>query len=205
MDQPGVEVRPIVQVTGDAEFNETFFSDARTSEDMVVGGVGNGWKVAMATLGFERGASTLGQQISFRQELEELIEVARASGAAADPVIRQELAHAWSTLEILRFNNLRMLSVVDQGGVPGPEMSIGKLYWASWHRWFGELTMQVRGAHAMAIDPADDQSVSNGLAGLDRFQRTFLYSRAHTIYGGSNQVQRNVIGERVLGLPREPR
>jgi len=200
MDQEGVDIRPIVQLTGGTEFNETFFTDARTAASNVVGDVGDGWRVAMGTLGFERGASTLGQQLSFRQELEELVELAQRNGTANDPAIRQELARAWETLEVLRFNNLRMLSVVDQGAVPGPEMSIGKLYWASWHRWFGELVTRVRGMDAIA-----GAAVAGERYPLDRQQRTFLYSRAHTIYGGSNQVQRNVIGERVLGLPREPR
>ncbi len=197
MDQPGIEVRPIVQITGGDEFNEVFFDDARTAADNVVGGEGNGWKVAMGTLGFERGASTLGQQMSFRQEFDELIDYARAHDLTADPVLRQELSEAYATLEVLRFNQLRMLSNVGADGVPGPEMSIGKLYWASWHRAFGELQMRVRGASALASTDDGDR--------LDSMQRTFLYSRAHTIYGGSNQVQRNVIGERVLGLPREPR
>ncbi|MDH4169868.1 MAG: acyl-CoA dehydrogenase family protein [Acidimicrobiia bacterium] len=201
MDQPGIEVRPIVQITGGTEFNEVFFDEARTPIDNIVGTEGDGWKVAMGTLGFERGASTLGQQMTFRQEFDQLLEYAQQSGAADDPVLRQELAQAYSTLEILRYNQLRMLSIEASGGVPGPEMSIGKLYWASWHRAFGELMMRVRGATALV---AGDPATGEGYV-LDSAQRTFLYSRAHTIYGGSNQVQRNILGERVLGLPREPR
>ncbi len=201
MDQPGIEVRPIVQITGGAEFNEVFLDEARTPIDNIVGTEGDGWKVAMGTLGFERGASTLGQQMTFRQEFDQLLEYAQQSGAADDPVLRQELAQAYSTLEILRYNQLRMLSIEASGGVPGPEMSIGKLYWASWHRAFGELMMRVRGATALV---AGDPATGDGYV-LDSAQRTFLYSRAHTIYGGSNQVQRNILGERVLGLPREPR
>ncbi|MCU0273140.1 MAG: acyl-CoA dehydrogenase family protein, partial [Acidimicrobiales bacterium] len=149
MDQPGIEIRPIVQITGGTEFNEVFFTDARTSVENVVGGVGRGWEVAMGTLGFERGASTLGQQLSFRRELDDLLALAKANGTADDPVVRQKLAHAYSTLEIMRYNNLRMLTVVDSGGVPGPEMSIGKLYWANWHRDLGELMMLVRGTSAL--------------------------------------------------------
>ncbi len=204
MRQPGVEIRPIVQLTGGVEFNEVFFDGARTDADLVVGGPGRGWEVAMATLGFERGASTLGQQISFRQELDALIDEARASGTATDPVIRQALAQAYLTLEILRYNNLRMFAAVDGGGVPGPEMSIGKLYWASWYRRLGELMMTVRGPAAM-VGPDRGAPGAGGRYPIDRAQRSFLYGRAHTIYGGSNQVQRNVIGERVLGLPRETR
>jgi alkylation response protein AidB-like acyl-CoA dehydrogenase len=207
MDQQGVEVRPIVQVTGGSEFNEVFFDDAVTEAAMVVGGAGNGWTVAMGTLGFERGASTLGQQTGYRRELDSLLELARANGSIRDPSLRQDLMRSYSELEILRYNQLRMLTALVADGVPGPEMSIGKLYWASWHRRLGELGMQVRGTSAMvgvdATPPLEDP-LDIGYH-LDPLQRTFLYSRAHTIYGGSNEVQRNVIGERVLGLPREPR
>jgi len=207
MDQPGVEIRPIVQITGGTEFNEVFFDDAETDAGMVVGDVGEGWAVAMGTLGFERGASTLGQQTGYRQELDALLDLARANGTIDDPVLRQDLVRAWSELEILRYNQLRMLTVLVADGVPGPEMSIGKLYWASWHRRLGELGMRVRGASGMVgIDPTPPLEDPLGVEyRLDGLQRTFLYSRAHTIYGGSNQVQRNVLGERVLGLPREPR
>jgi len=211
MDQTGVEIRPIVQLTGGSEFNETFFNEARTAEDWVVGDVGDGWRVAMGTLGFERGASTLGQQLSFRQEFDELLAAAKANGAAVEPVLRQRLVDAWAMLEIMRFNNLRMLSTIakgasESGGVPGPEMSIGKLYWSNWHRALGELMVDVQGAAAMVVDDVtrDGHGPADAYP-LGRTQRTFLYSRAHTIYAGSNEVQRNVIGERVLGLPREPR
>ncbi len=207
MDQQGVEVRQIVQVTGGSEFNEVFFDDAVTDAGMVVGGAGNGWAVAMGTLGFERGASTLGQQTGYRRELDSLLELARANGSIDDPSLRQDLMRSYSELEILRYNQLRMLTALVADAVPGPEMSIGKLYWASWHRRLGELGMRVRGTSAMvgidATAPLEDP-LGVGYR-LDPLQRTFLYSRAHTIYGGSNQVQRNVIGERVLGLPREPR
>ena len=200
MDQPGIEIRPIVQITGGIEFNEVFFDDAVTDADLVVGQPGRGWEVAMGTLAFERGASTLGQQTYFRQELDALLAQAQANGTADDLVVRQELAQAYATLEIMRYNNLRMLTVVDAGGVPGPEMSIGKLLWSNWHRSLGELMVAVRGAGAMAVSADEGEAYS-----LDSWQRTFLYSRAHTIYAGSNEIQRNIIGERVLGLPREPR
>ena len=207
MDQQGVEVRQIVQVTGGSEFNEVFFDDAVTDAGMVVGGAGNGWAVAMGTLGFERGASTLGQQTGYRRELDSLLELARANGSIDDPSLRQDLMRSYSELEILRYNQLRMLTALVADAVPGPEMSIGKLYWASWHRRLGELGMRVRGTSAMVgIDATAPLGDPLGIGyRLDPLQRTFLYSRAHTIYGGSNQVQRNVIGERVLDLPREPR
>ena len=195
-----------MQLTGGSEFNEVFFNEATTDADLVVGEPGNGWAVAMGTLAFERGASTLGQQTGFRQELEDLVHLARRTGTLDDPVLRQDLSRAYAELEIMRFNQLRMLSALGNGRVPGPEMSIGKLYWATWHRRLGELGLRVRGASGMvgetATPPVEDP-LSHGYR-LDALQRTFLYSRAHTIYAGSNQVQRNIIGERVLGLPREP-
>ena len=211
MDQPGIEIRPIVQITGGSEFNEVFFDEAETDADLVVGGEGRGWQVAMATLGFERGASTLGQQAGFRQELEALFALATETGVIDDPVLRQDLMRARSELEIMRWNNLRMLSVLGTGGAPGPEMSIGKLFWATWHRRLGEIGMRIRGTGGMVGGAAGDAATVSpddplGLGyELDGLQRTFLYSRAHTIYAGTNQVQRNVIGERVLDLPREQR
>lgn len=205
MDQPGIEVRPIVQINGADDFNHVFFTDAVTDEDLVVGGAGNGWKVAMGTLAFERGASTLGQQIGFRAELDDLMAEARSNGRWDDPAVRDELMRSYVELEIMGCNHLRTLTALAHDGLPGPEQSIGKLWWASWHRRLGELAMLVRGPAGMVAD--DGAHAAGGGIGyrLDRWQRTFLFSRAHTIYGGSNQIQRNVIAERVLGLPRGPR
>jgi acyl-CoA dehydrogenase len=205
MRQPGIEVRPILQVTGGDEFNEVFFDGARTDADLVVGPVGGGWKVAMGTLGFERGASTLGQQLQFALEFDELTALARANGALADPVLRDAITRSWVELRIMRYSNLRMLTAMDSGA-PGPEASVGKLFWSNWHRSFGELAARVRGTSILVRDP-DEPPSSAGPGGYDpdAWQRTFLYSRAHTIYAGSNEIQRNVLGEQVLGLPREPR
>ncbi|MGW0816413.1 acyl-CoA dehydrogenase family protein [Streptomyces viridiviolaceus] len=196
LDQPGVEVRPITQLTGTSEFNEVFFDGARTQASDIVGAPGEGWKVAMATLGFERGVSTLGQQVGFRRELESVIELAKHNGAAQDPLIRDRIAQAWIGLEIIRGNALRMLDGV-AAGAPGPEASIGKIFWATWHRELGELAMDVCGAGGMlaAGEPYD----------LTDWQRLFLFSRSDTIYAGSNEIQRTVIAERVLGLPKEVR
>ncbi|GHA89205.1 acyl-CoA dehydrogenase family protein [Streptomyces termitum] len=193
---PGVEIRPIVQLTGTSEFNEVFFDGARTDAAHVVGAPGDGWKVAMATLGFERGVSTLGQQVGFRRELEAVIALARRNGAAADPHLRDRLARAWTGLETIRSNALRTLSGA-AAGAPGPEASIGKIFWATWHRELGALAMDVCGAGGMlaAGEPYD----------LTDWQRLYLFSRSDTIYAGSNEIQRNIIAERVLGLPKEPR
>jgi alkylation response protein AidB-like acyl-CoA dehydrogenase len=208
MRQEGIEVRPIVQLTGDSEFNEVFFDGARTAAAHVVGGAGEGWKVAMGTLGFERGASTLGQQLRFRTELDAVVATAHRNGMAADPVVRQRLAQAHIGLEIMRLNALRTLGGSESGAL-GREALIGKLYWATFHRGLGELAMDVLGAEALVCGDAA-AALSPESAGLPTFaptpeQRRFLFSRADTIYAGSNQIQRTIIGERALGLPKEPR
>jgi alkylation response protein AidB-like acyl-CoA dehydrogenase len=196
MDQPGVEIRPITQLTRTSEFNEVFFDGARTARDNVVGQVGEGWRVALATLAFERGVALLGHQLGFRRELDDVVALAQANGRSADPVIRQRLAQAHVELTIMRFNTLRSLSGVD-GPVAPPEASIAKLYWGSWHRRLGELALSVMGPSATILE--------RGAYELNAMQRSFLFSRSETIYGGSNQIQRNIIGERVLGLPSEPK
>jgi alkylation response protein AidB-like acyl-CoA dehydrogenase len=192
LDQDGVEVRPIQQLTGDSEFNEVFFTGARTDADLVVGEPGDGWKVAMALLGFERGVSTLGQQVGFARELDTVVARARDNGSYDDPVVRDRLARAKVELEVMRLNALRGLGSSADPGAP----SIAKLVWANWHRDLGELAMAVAGADGLTIE--DDGSI-------DEHQRLFLFSRADTIYGGSDEIQRNILAERVLGLPREPK
>ncbi|MEU3713591.1 acyl-CoA dehydrogenase family protein [Streptomyces catenulae] len=196
LDQDGVEIRPITQLTGTAEFNEVLFDGARTDAGNLVGEEGGGWAVAMATLGFERGVSTLGQQVGFRREWEALAALAVRNGAARDPLIRDRLTRSWISLETVRGNALRMLEGA-AAGAPGPEASIGKIYWATFHRDLGELAMEIRGA--------DGTLAAGAPYDLDEWQRLFLFSRADTLYGGSNEIQRNIIAERVLGLPREPR
>ena len=197
MKQPGVEVRPIKQITGDAEFNEVFFDGARTRADLVVGEVGEGWKVAMTTLTFERGVSTLAQQAAFRNELDEIIAIARANGKAKDPLIRQRLAEAEMGLRIQRYNALRALTNA-QSGTFSREGSITKIFWATWHRNLGKLAMDVMGPEAELI--AQEPGYK-----LHRLQNLFLFSLSDTIYAGTNQIQRNIIAERVLQMPREPR
>jgi alkylation response protein AidB-like acyl-CoA dehydrogenase len=196
MRQAGIEVRPIVQITGDSEFSEVFFDGARTAAEHVVGRPGDGWKVAMGTLAFERGASTLGQQLQFQNELDAIVAAAKENGTAADPLIRQRIAQAWMGLQIQRWNALRMLSRAERPEL-APEAMITKLFWATWHRRLGKLAMDVLGPEA---------EVAEGPPyALSRLQRLFLFTRADTIYAGSNQIQRNLIAERALGLPREPR
>jgi acyl-CoA dehydrogenase len=194
MKQPGVEVRPIRQLTGTSEFNEVFFDDARTDESMVVGEVGDGWRVAMGTLAFERGVATLGQQVGFRRELDGVVDLAKRTGAIDDPAIREQITRSWMGLEVMRAHAQRTLASV-AGGTPGTEASVAKLLWAHWHRDLGELAMRVAGAASLVEGPE----------GLDDWQRLYLFTRADTIYGGSDEIQRNIIAERTLGLPREAR
>ncbi len=194
MDRPGVEVRPIVQMTGTSEFNEVFFDGARTDAANILGAPGEGWRVAMATLGFERGASTLGQQIGFRRELEAVIETAQRTGASEDPVLRDRLVRSWLELEIMRFNALRTMTSLS-AGEPGPEVSIAKLYWSEWHRRLGELAQAVQGREGLVA--------SGGPYELNDLQRLYLFSRADTIYAGSSEIQRDIIAERTLGLPKD--
>jgi alkylation response protein AidB-like acyl-CoA dehydrogenase len=150
----------------------------------------------MATLGFERGVSTLGDQVGFRRELDALLDVARANGTWDDPIVRDRLARADVELEVIRLNALRTLAESSTAEQSLKSASVAKLLWARWHRTLGELAMLVRGVDALTTGPDDD---------LDEWQRLFLFTRADTIYGGSDEIQRNILAERVLGLPREAR
>lgn len=199
MDQPGFTTRPIRQPTGGEEFSEVFLDRARTAADLVVGGVGNGWRVAMGTLGFERGVGSLGMQLSFAQQLDDLIELARRNGTIDDPAIRGEIARSWSEVRIMRYTAQRALAALAalDDTSNGAAMSISKLYWSQWFQRFGELAMRVRGASSLVSEDPE--------FGTDGLQQTFLFGRAVTIFAGSSQIQRNIIGESVLGLPREPR
>lgn len=208
LDQPGVTIRPIQQITGTSEFNEVFFDDARTDADLIVGEPGDGWKVAMGLLQFERGVSTLGQQVGFRRELDDLIAIAHRNGAVDDPEIAARLRRAKVGLTVMEANARRTLSgeIVSEAGAA----SVTKLLWANWHRDLGELAVAVVGAPSIIGPPATTEGRVNDLSDpenveLDEWQRLLLFTRADTIYGGSNEVQRNIIAERVLGLPREAR
>jgi alkylation response protein AidB-like acyl-CoA dehydrogenase len=193
MTQPGITVRPIRQLTGTSEFNEVFFDGARTGRDMVVGPVGDGWRVAMATLAIERGVSTLGQQVGYQRELDALIAAARRTGAASDPLLRDRLARAWIGLQVMREQVLAMLGSDADPAAGGA--SVVKLLWSRWHRDLGELAMDVLGPASMLAQGPPYE--------LDDWQRLYLFSRADTIYGGSAEIQRGIIARRALGLPRQ--
>jgi len=195
MHQPGVEPRPIRQMTGEAEFAEVFFDGAVAKAEDRIGAEGDGWNVAMALLGFERGVSTLAQQMHFRNEFEEILEAAKRNGKARDPIIRQKLARAHAGLKIMRYNALRMLAGGDGGSLSGAAYTY-KLYWSRWHRDLGELAMDVLGQEGELGDSEER---------MPPLPTMYLMSRADTIYAGTDQIQRNIIAERALGLPREPR
>ena len=197
LQQAGIDVRPIKQLTGTSEFNEVFFDQAVCQADCLVGEAGQGWAVAMGLLGFERGASTLGQQMLFQNELSEIIEIAKQNGAAQDPVIRQRIADAHMGLKIMRYSSMRTLSSTPGKGALDRAAMTYKLYWSSWHRNLGNLAMDVLGP--------DAELVETGPYDFTRLQSLFLFTRSDTIYGGTNQIQRNIISERALGLPKEPR
>ncbi|MFC1409324.1 acyl-CoA dehydrogenase family protein [Streptacidiphilus sp. N1-12] len=198
MDQPGrIEVRPIRQLDGESEFSEVFFDAARADAADVLGGVGNGWRVAMDLLSFERGVGMLGRQIGYARELDAVLASAAASGADRDPVLRERLTRQWAELHVMRCNALRTLGTAEPGTA-----AVAKLVWGGWHQRLGELAVQVLGpAGALGGGGGHDP---DGYPLLPA-QHRMLFSRADTIYGGSDQIQRNLIAERVLGLPREQR
>ena len=210
MRQPGVEVRPIKMITGDSEFNEVFFTDARCPKENVLGGINNGWAVAMTLLGYERGEAAATMPMRFRAEVDRLLALARERGLDRDPVIRQRLASCYTKVEIMRWNGLRVLTRFLAGQHPGPDASISKLYWSEYHKLITELSVDILGADALAPtgrEPAsafqtDDPGAPNS---SNSWVQTFLAARAGTIYAGTSQVQRNILGEMVLGLPKEPR
>ena len=194
LNQPGIEIRGIRQLGGGSEFNEVFFDGAVAQANHIVGAPGDGWKVAMGLLEAERGVSTLGQQMHFTHELDLVIAAARATGKDKNPQVRQRIAHAWCGLRVMRYNALRMLSG-DSTSLQR-EAIIGKYYWSNWHRDLGKLAVDVLGP--LADVPSDDPAIRP-------LQQLFFFSRADTIYAGTNEIQLNLIAERGLGMPREPR
>ena len=210
MDQPGVEVRPIKMISGEAEFNEVFFDDARAPKENVVGEVNGGWAVAMTLLGYERGEAAATTPVAFKTEIDRLLELAKEQGRADDPLIRQRLAWCYSKVEIMRFLGMRTLTKFLAGEHPGPDASIFKLYWSEYHKVSTELAVDILGADALHfVGKLPSSAFSTDATGAPNdsgsWLGTFLNARAGTIYAGTSQVQRNIIGEMVLGLPKEPK
>jgi alkylation response protein AidB-like acyl-CoA dehydrogenase len=199
MKDNGIDIRPLRQPTGRSGFSQEFIDGCRAPLFNVIGGLGNGWRVAMTTLGNERGGSATVQHLRHLRELWDLVDDARKRGRVADPVVRQELAWAYSQVELMRFQGLRLLSALAAKREPGPEASVSKLFWSEYHKRFGEIAMSVVGADAMVSGDA-----AEGEYQLGRWPTTFVMSRAGTIFSGTSEIQRNIIGERALGLPKEP-
>ncbi|MGI9608258.1 MAG: acyl-CoA dehydrogenase family protein [Acidimicrobiales bacterium] len=209
MDQEGVEVRPIQMLSGDSDFNETFFTDARTHRDNVVGEVNGGWAVAMTLLGYERGEAAATGPIMYRAEYDKLVELARETGRNTDPVIRDRLAQMYIEVEIMRLLGLGTLTKFLAGEHPGPGESTFKLYWSHYHQRITELALDILGSAAMVPEGIAKTSFNADLPGAANdagsWVGAFYNSRSGTIYAGTSEVQRNIIGELVLGLPKEPR
>jgi alkylation response protein AidB-like acyl-CoA dehydrogenase len=196
MRQPGIEVRPIRNMAGGEEFNEVFFSGARTERSLVVGGLHQGWAVAMSTLEAERGVAMLGYQNQFESEFAGALRAAQDRGATADPGLRRRLTDSFVGLNVMRYTTLRMLTGLMRRGAAGPETSLLKLVWPGWHADLGEIEMDLLGASSQVVGEHYE---------LNPFQRTYLLSRAESIYGGAHQIHLNIVAERLLGLPRDPR
>jgi alkylation response protein AidB-like acyl-CoA dehydrogenase len=193
-DQPGVQVRPITNMLGEGEFCEVFFDSARTSADLIVGAPGDGWKVAMAALGVERGTLLMPQQLGFEREAEHVLDLAR--GGVSPGGLSHRLVDAWIAVRLMRVTALRTIGELVAGRAPGAQAATAKLYASVQHQRLLELGTELL---------AEEVTVTGDGYALDPLQRAFLLSRAETIYGGSSQIQRNIIGERILGLPKEPR
>jgi alkylation response protein AidB-like acyl-CoA dehydrogenase len=210
MRQPGVEVRPIRMISGESEFNEVYFTDAVSPRGEVVGGVNNGWAVAMTLLGFERGEAAATMPLRFEAELQRLLRLARERGATSDPTVRQRLAACVTEVQIMRWLGWRTLTQFLRGHQPGPESAIFKITWSEYHQMVTELAVDILGADALvpagrppsSAFQTDDAGAPNSSAS---WAMTFLNARAGTIYAGTSQIQRNILGEMVLGLPKEPR
>jgi alkylation response protein AidB-like acyl-CoA dehydrogenase len=195
---PGVQYRPIRQMSGAAEFCEDFIDGVRVPLFNVIGGLNNGWKVAMTTLGHERGGAATVQHLGYEREFWELVETARKYGKNTDPLVRQQLAWAYTGVQVMRFSGLRTLAQVAEGRPPGPEASVAKLAWSEYHKRLGEIAVGIVGADALVRPDGPGYPTTS-------WQNVFLSSRAGTIYSGTSEIQRNIIGERALGLPKEPR
>jgi alkylation response protein AidB-like acyl-CoA dehydrogenase len=188
MEQDAVQVRPLRQITGEAEFNELFMEEARIPDENIIGGEGNGWAVAITTLMHERATLAFGLQIAVKRALRQLMDEAKSDGDADDPQVRDRLAQLYIESEVLRLTAYRGLSAIMRDGVPGPEGSLGKWQWAEVNQALTELAMDLRGPRAVLND--------------DTWTFRFLRARANSIEGGTTEILKNIVAERVLGLPR---
>ena len=212
MKQDGIEVRPIEQVDGSGDFNEVFFDNARCPRANVVGGENNGWKVAMTTLGFERGSSATTGHRRFARELNTIIEEARGHGRDTDPLVRQRLATAWSKVKIMEINGFRSLTDSLNGTHHMAALgACNKMFWSEYHQDTMDLALDILGLDGQILtgDPDEDSDspLKRGRSDypVSDLQASYFFSRSETIWGGTAEIQRNIVGERVLGLPKEPK
>ena len=210
MQQPGIEPRAIINMARSHDFNEVFFTDARTARDNVIGGVNDGWRVANQLLAYERGDDATTISLKMKGVYERLVIIAREQGVIDNPVVRQELAWVYSNVEILRYYGLRTLTKILSNAILGPESSINKLLWSELYKRMTEIGLDLLGAHATAPSGESPLSVVFAEAAGDPHSseamvQHFLGARPASIYSGSNEIQRNIVGERLLGLPKEPR
>jgi alkylation response protein AidB-like acyl-CoA dehydrogenase len=201
MKSKGVDVRPLKQMTGESEFNEIFFHDVHVPVANVVGKVNQGWSVAMGTLMHERGTFGAGLQVTYKRNMERLIELARKTPrnghtAAEDPIFRQKLAQLYAEIEIMRANQMRAFSRISATGVPGPEGSIQKIFWSELNQRFQQVAQELLGPYGQ-LEAGDDHAIDNG-----SWAYGYLRSRGNTIEAGTSEIQRNIIGHFVLGLPK---
>src|ERR1700719_5234073 len=201
MKSPGVEVRPLKQMTGESEFNELFFRDVRVPVENILGKVNDGWNVAMSTLMYERGSYGARLHLTFKRYISRLIELARSiprngRPAAEDPIIRQKLAQCSAEIEIMRFNQMRAFSRITATGVPGPEGSIQKIFWSELNQRLQQIAQELLGSYGQLLS-GDPHAIDKGI-----WSYAYLRSRGNTIEAGTSEVQRNIIGHFVLGLPR---
>ena len=202
MENNGIELRTIRQPTGRTGFSEEFIDGCRAPLFNIIGGLNNGWRVAMTTLGNERGGNATTQHLRYEKEFWDLVDEARKRGKDTDRITRQRLAWSYTHVEIMRYAGLRLLAQLAQKKEPGPEASTSKLFWSEYHKIFGEYAVDLVGAEGMLAKGNDIGGQRNYK--LDKWQDVFLQSRPGTIFSGTSQIQRNIIGERALGLPKEP-
>jgi alkylation response protein AidB-like acyl-CoA dehydrogenase len=212
MRQPGVEVRPLRQITGSAQFSEVFMTQARVEKSDLIGRLGQGWEIAQTTLSYERGGNSLARVTRYASALNQLVKAARELSRGGrplidDPLVRSRLGRIYAELEVQRYAALRVLSALQKGEAPGPASSITKLSYSEFEKRMHELAQEILGpwGQVTAGAPADFSEVDTSSGEPGTWATAFLWSRAGTIYAGSSEIQKNVIGERVLGLPKEPR
>ena len=199
LDTPGITVRPLRQITGESEFGEVFFEDARVPRTNLVGQIGEGWRIAMTVLGFERGAGSLGLSMRYGRDLARLATACKEIGRDRNAAVRERLGRLLVDNEVLRANGIRMLANLADGKVPGPESSIEKIFWSEFDKRFRETALDILGPGAQLA-----RTSAEARHDVD-WAREFLWPRAGTIYSGSSEVQRNIISKRVLNLPQEGR